>query len=124
MTTTTIPGEQLAGAHVRATSVVAGAGRLLARHWPVLLALALGGRAARALVMWAAVRASDVHGLLGGLVFVLVPVTALAALVLMLRVVATSLPGLAAPAGADRRSLFDYTGSVLVPFLAIYASYG
>jgi hypothetical protein len=112
-----------------AGAVVATAARLFARHWPVLLALAMAGRAARELVMFVAVHASALNGVLGGLVFVLVPVAALAALVLMLRVVQASLPRLgtvvaqsAAPAPARR--LFDHVGSVLVPFLAVYASYG
>ena len=117
-----------------AAAVVVDAGRLLGRHWPVLLALFFAGRAARELVMVAAVRASLIHGVLGGLVFVLVPVSTLAALVLMLRVLLTSLSGGggaagggdAAPAGASGapRRLLDATASVLVPFLAVYASYG
>jgi len=118
--------------------VVGSAARLLARHWPALLALALGARAGRWVVMMVAVRASEINGVLGGLIFVLVPIVTLTALVIMLRLLARSLPGLdeppptaaadpaAAPASSTGppRRLVDYTGSVLVPFLAIYASYG
>ena len=114
-----------------AGAVVMTAARLFGRHWPVLLALAMAGRAARELVMLVAVHVSRLNGVLGGLVFVLVPVAALTALVLMLRIVQASLPRLgadvapgAAPAPASARRMLDHMGSVLVPFLAVYASYG
>ena len=84
--------------------MVGSAARLLARHWPALLALALGARAGRGAVLMVAVRASEINGVLGGLVFVLVPIVTLTALVIMLRLLARSLPGLEEPppaVGAD-----------------------
>jgi hypothetical protein len=112
-------------------AVLAMAARLLWRHWPVLFALFLAGFGGRELVMIAAVHVSDVHGVLGFLVLVLAPITTLTALVLMLRTVRPSLPWLAAAGraatdlGTGRpRALLDHLGSVLVPFLAVYASYG
>jgi hypothetical protein len=109
----------------------------------VLVALFLAGIALREVVMRVAVWASEVHGVLGTLVLALAPIVTLSALVLMLRTVRTSLPWLrAATAGVDEdseaergpdsvtpsetrpRRPLDHLGSVLVPFLAVYASYG
>jgi hypothetical protein len=114
-------GRRLAAATVDTLAVVGSAGRLLARHWPVLLTLFLLGLAAREGALYAAVRASKVNGMLGFLVVVFAPMATLTALVLMLRTVRGSLPRLA-PAGPDR--LLERIGSVLIPFLAVYASYG
>jgi hypothetical protein len=103
-------------------AVLAMALRLLWRHWPVLLALFLTASGVREIVLVVAVHASDLNGVLGFLVLVLAPIATLTALVLMLRVVRPSLPTLGATgAGAG---LLDRLGSVLVPFLAVYASYG
>jgi hypothetical protein len=117
-----------------AVGVLATAGRLIGRHWPVLVSLYLAGSVGRELAMRAAVRTSEVDGVLGFLVLVLAPLTTLAALVLMLRVIRSSLPWmrLAAAdsneqtvvAGSRPRTLLNYLGSALVPFLAVYASYG
>jgi hypothetical protein len=130
--------------------VIGMAAKLLWRHWPVLFALVFAGLAARQFIMFAAVRASRLNGILGFLVLVLAPIAILSALVLMLRALRDSLPSARgdgpahAPstsaddtsaddtadgdtAGGDagpRRTLLDHLGSVLVPFLAVYASYG
>ncbi|HKS99050.1 MAG TPA: hypothetical protein VJT31_05910, partial [Rugosimonospora sp.] len=120
------PGAAEAGVW-SAGAVLGHAARLLVRHWPVLLTLSLGGLAARGLLLLAAVRVSRFNGVLGFLVMVLVPVTTLTALVLMLRAVRGSLPWTRAAAGPGTgrvRALLDHLGSVLVPFLAVYASYG
>ncbi|MEN3309504.1 MAG: hypothetical protein V7603_5706 [Micromonosporaceae bacterium] len=109
---------------LRSTGAVLGrAALLLVRHWPVLLALSFAGLAARGLLLIAAVWVSKANGVLGFLVMVLVPITTLTALVLMLRTVRSSLPRSSAAAGSGL-SLLDHLGSVLVPFLAVYASYG
>lgn len=100
-------------------AVVASAGRLLARHWPVLVVLYLAGHAGRKLLMLGAVEASAVNGVLGFLVLVLVPIATLSAFVLMLRVMRASST---VDSGPPR--LLGHLGSVLVPFLAVYASYG
>jgi hypothetical protein len=106
-----------------AGAVLGRAGRLLVRHWPVLLTLSFAGLAARGLLLIAAVWVSKANGVLGFLVMVLVPITALTALILMLRAVRPSLPWSRA-AAVPGQSLLNHLGSVLVPFLAVYASYG
>jgi hypothetical protein len=111
-------------------SVVGGAGRLLLRHWPVLLALSFAGLAARAALSTAAVKVSKIDGVLGYLVVVLVPVATMVALVLMLVAMRTSLPtargaGPGLPSlGSRTRSILDHLGSILIPFLIVYAYTG
>jgi hypothetical protein len=127
-------GEVLRSALTDAVAVFATAGRLIAAHWPVLIALGLAGYIGRELAMRAAARASDINGVLGFLVLVFAPLSTLTALVLMLRTLRSSLPWLrmasansteaTVVAGGRPRTLFNYLGSVLVPFLAVYASYG
>jgi hypothetical protein len=117
-----------------AVAVIGTAGRLIARHWPALVTLCLAGFVGRELAMRAAVRTSDVNGVLGFLVLVFAPLATLTALVLMLRVVRSSLPWLrlasatsneqTVVAGSRPYRLLNYLGSALVPFLAVYASYG
>jgi hypothetical protein len=127
-------GETLRSALADAVAVLATAGRLIVAHWPVLIALGLAGYIGRELAMRAAARASDINGVLGFLVLVFAPLSTLTALVLMLRTLRSSLPWLrmavatsteaTVVAGGRPRKLFNYLGSVLVPFLAVYASYG
>lgn len=103
-------------------AVVATGLRLLARHWPVLLALAIAGVVARQLVIRLAVTASGVNGEFGLLVLILAPLATLTVWILMLRVLQASLPD---PGPArDRPSILNYIGSALVPFLAVYEAYG
>ena len=111
------------GRAARDTLAIAATGlRLVVRHWPVLLALALAGAAARQLAIRLAVWASALSGELGMLVLVLAPLATLAAWVLMLRAVQ---PSLSDPApGGGRPSVLSYIGSALVPFLAVYETYG
>jgi len=124
----------LTSAVVETGAVLASAVRLLWRHWPVLFALYFAGAAARAFIMIGAVQASRLSGVLGVMVVILGPVATLISLVLMLRVVRPSLPWLAA-ATADlpaeegearhrRPTLMDHLASALIPFLAVYASWG
>jgi hypothetical protein len=111
--------------------------RLLVRHWPVLFALFFAGAAGREFAVIGAVQVSKINGVLGLLVVILGPIATLAALVLMLHALRPSLPWLAVatanadPAGAAdgeapprRKTLLDHLGSALVPFLAVYASWG
>lgn len=100
-------------------------GALLLRHWPVLLALIFVGFAARRGLVVVAVQASKLDGVFGFLVFALVPVAVMTALVLMLRVLSRSLPGMPVTGepGARFRAL-AHVASVLLPFIAVYASYG
>jgi hypothetical protein len=93
--------------------------RLLWRHWPALIALALGGGLVRQLLMSQTVDASKWRDGLGGLLlFPLVPAAVLVAMVLMLRVMRPSLPYLG-PRGQPE-SMLVYLASVLIPFLAFY----
>ena len=127
-----------AGARARAWfgdlgRVVADGGRLWWRHWPMLLMIALLGGAVRMGAIWAATWVSETNATLGFAVLVLGPLGSVAAIVLMLLAMRGSLPALSAAASADapadptthhERRVIDVLASVLVPFLAVYASYG
>jgi hypothetical protein len=108
--------------------------RLLWRHWPALLTIGLVAVGVHRLLGQAALKVVDLdhtQGALGLLIVVLQPLSLLAALVLMLRIVRPSLPWVAAqsPPRAARfrdrliavRANLD---SVLVPFLVVYSIYG
>jgi hypothetical protein len=114
--------------------VLAGA-RLWLRHWPVLLSIALLGAAGRMGAIWGATLISNHNNTLGVLVLVLAPLASVTAIVMMLYSLRDSLPHIASAEAADdadadgpgaprRRRLLDMLASVLVPFLAVYASYG
>lgn len=96
--------------------------RLVFRHWPTLLALAFAGYIARQVILRLAVHASDVHWVLGMLVFALVPFGLLIALLLMLRSVKASLPTVTAIASGQKVGVLANLASVLVPFLLVYSS--
>ncbi|RLV51130.1 hypothetical protein D9V37_04215 [Nocardioides mangrovicus] len=114
-------------------AVLLTAGRLIARHWPALLALSLLGAGIRAGVLWAAVEVSDSVPILGQLILILAPLGYLLPIIAMLHLCGASLPRLkevsaqrapeAVTEGRERR-LVDVAVSVLVPFLAVYVSYG
>lgn len=114
-------------------AVVAHGVRLWVRWWPVLLVLALLAVAGRHAAGWAAVNAACVSNTLGWAVLVLAPLCMVAGIVAMLHVLRRDLPALAAigrtrapddPTSGHERGLVDVLGSVFVPFLALYASYG
>jgi len=119
---------------VAGTFAVVGAGiRLWLRHWPALLTLALLGGAGRMAAIWGATEASDKNNTLGIGILVLAPLASVTAIVLMLHVLRHSLPHISTVADTDapangttgrQRRLLDILASVLVPFLAVYASYG
>lgn len=139
-------GETVRSAVVDLFAVLLRAVQLLARHWPVLLAILFAGEAGRYAALWAAIELSDIHGTLGVLVLVLGPLAAVSALIAALYALRHSLPSLRAASDGgsggtasgdgDRGSVGGPTGkgggpgvlnvlaSVMVPFLAIYASYG
>lgn len=139
MTLTETPARRGLGGTLRAAAadlfaVLGRAGRLLAGHWPVLLAILFAGEAGRYAALWAAVELSEFSGTLGVLVLVLGPLAAVSALIAALYALRHSLPSLQAgaddAAAADGRpehkhaSVVSVLGSVMIPFLAIYASYG
>jgi hypothetical protein len=114
-------------------AVVVTGVRLWLRHWPVLVAIALLGGAGRMGAIWAATVTSDKNNTLGVLILVFAPLASVTAIVLMLYTLRHSMPHLRSVAaggaptshttGRERR-LLDVLASVLVPFLAVYASYG
>lgn len=103
--------------------------RLLARHWPTLLALCLLGLGLRQGVVWLGVEVSRWSSTLAVLLIPLAGLAMLAALILMLWTTRPSLPGLGPVAvepgahGRVRAGTAAMTG-LLIPFLAIYASQG
>lgn len=113
--------------------VVLDAGRLIARHWPALLSLALLGVALRGAVIWAAAPLSEQSAILPHLLLVLSPLGYLLPIIAMLHLFRDSLPSVAQVARMDgpeaqteqrERRLVDVAVSVLVPFLAVYVSAG
>src|SRR5262245_15381429 len=116
-----------------AASVLIEAARLLFRHWPVLLSLALAGMAFRGAALWAAVEVSDHINWLGHGLVIFAPLGLLVAMITMLRILRYDLPNLArvssstAPADATtgrERRLIDVVTSMVVPFFAVYVSAG
>jgi hypothetical protein len=114
-------------------AVVLTAGRLIARHWPALLALAFLGAGLRAGVLWLAVVVSDHSSFVAQLILVLAPLGYLLPIIAMLYLCRGSLPNVAAleampgpEATTEKRErrLVDVSVSMLVPFLAVYVSYG
>ena len=113
--------------------VVINGARLWGRHWPLLLTIALLGGAVRMAAIWGATAASATNNTLGFAILVLAPLGSVASIILMLHVMRGSLPRLSAasavaaqvdPTTHRERRLLDLLASVLVPFLAVYASYG
>lgn len=123
-----------ADARVRDIPVVLlTAGRLISRHWPALLALAFLGTGLRAGVLWLAVIVSDQSSFVAQLILVLAPLGYLLPIIAMLYLCRGSLPNVAAldalpgpEATTEKRErrLVDVSVSMLVPFLAVYVSYG
>jgi hypothetical protein len=116
-----------------AAAVLVVAGRLLIRHWPVLLAVALAGMAFRGAALWAAVEVSDHLNWLGHGLVVLAPLGFLVAMIAMLHRLRHDLPNVnsvaestAPPDATTRRErrLIDIAASMVVPFFAVYVSAG
>ncbi len=114
-------------------AVLLTAGRLIARHWPALLALAFLGTGLRAGVLWLAVIVSDQSSFAAQLILVLAPLGYLLPIIAMLYLCRGSLPNVSAldalpgpEATTEKRErrLVDVSVSMLVPFLAVYVSYG
>ncbi|RYJ05501.1 MAG: hypothetical protein EON52_11240, partial [Actinomycetales bacterium] len=121
------------GALGDALSVVLTGLRLALAHLPVLLALFLLGSAGRNGVLWGAVTVSENHSTLAGFMLPFAPLSTLVAFVLMLRVVAASLPhagfGVVQREGEDAgqtraAARLQLLASTLIPFLTVYAAQG
>ena len=111
-------------------AVLIEAGRLFARHWPTLVALALLGVAVRGAAHWGAVTASDHVGWLGLLLLTIVPLGYLLPVIAMLHRCGGDLPavralsarrGTDATSGRERR-IWHVMVSVLVPFMTVYVA--
>jgi hypothetical protein len=109
---------------VDAAAVVGGAGRLLWRHWPALFALYFVGAAARAWLIKLGVTVAQHNGTAGYLIFLLAPIAFMTCLALMLMVVQPSLSRLNTRTRVTSGDLLRHVTSLLVPFLAVYASLG
>lgn len=79
--------------------IVVTAGRLLAAHWPALLALGFAGVAVRGAAFWGALELSRWNALAAQIVLLALPLGLLLPVVFMLRVCSPSLRNLTPPAG-------------------------
>ncbi|WP_122261946.1 hypothetical protein [Ornithinimicrobium cerasi] len=107
-----------------ALAVVLEGLRLLVAHWPVLVVVLLLGAVARELVLWASFELSKVSPVAATITAALAPLSAVAALVVALRVVMPSLRNVPEATGLTRSRRLSVLASALVPFLAVYASQG
>jgi hypothetical protein len=101
-----------------AGAVIARAGQLLWRHWPILSLIYLLGAAAHNGLLWFCVWLSEDHSTTAAFILPLVPMATLTALILALRELTPSLAHIRPPA-VNRLSLL---ASALVPFLTVYVS--
>ncbi len=109
--------------------ILSEAARLLAGHWPQLVVLCLLGAAGRYGFVWLAVAGSALHPTLGVLILPLAPLSNLLSLVLMMRVVAETLPAfrntwLGETTAQQWRHHLRVAAGVLLPFIALYATTG
>lgn len=99
-------------------------GRILARHWPVLLAWGLGGEAAHQLLVQLAGFVGG-HTTLGGLLLLPLAVAArLVSYVAMYLAVRPSLPHSAPAAPLGPRAFGAAVLAAILPFFAFYAAWG
>ncbi|SMF38151.1 hypothetical protein L603_003100000290 [Cellulosimicrobium cellulans J34] len=102
--------------------VLADTGRLLARHWPALVAVAVVADVLHELALRAALAVAPSSGVLGLLVLCFSPLATVVGIVVMLHVLRRE-----PRSGRDRleaRTLLGSIASVLVPYLVIYEFYG
>ena len=113
--------------------VLVSAARILRRHWAPFVVIACLGLALRSAALWAAVEVSDHNAFVAQLIIVMAPLGFLLAMIAMLYLTRESLPNVAELSHREARQavtekremrLVDVAVSVLVPFLAVYVSYG
>ena len=113
--------------------VLVSAARVLRRFWAPFLVIACLGLALRSAALWAAVEVSDHNAFVAQLILVIAPLGFLLAMIAMLHLTRGSLPNVAELSRREARQavtekremrLVDVAVSVLVPFLAVYVSYG
>lgn len=109
---------------VGAFSVVLAALRLLAAHWPVLVAVLLVGAIARELALWGSFELSKVSPIGATVTVALAPLSSVVALVVALRILMPSMANVADQPGMTRSRQLVVIGSALVPFLAVYTAQG
>jgi hypothetical protein len=114
-------------------AVLVSAGRILRIYWAPFLVIACLGLALRSGALWLAVVVSDHNAFLAQLILVVAPLGFLLAMIAMLWMTRGALPNVAelsrrearqAPTEKRDMRLVDVAVSVLVPFLAVYVSYG
>lgn len=114
-------------------AVLVSAGRILRRYWAPFVVIACLGLALRSGALWLAVVVSDVNAFAAQLILVVAPLGFLLAMIAMLHLTRGGLPNIAelsrrearqAPTEKREMRLVDVAVSVLVPFLAVYVSYG
>lgn len=114
-------------------AVLVSAARILGRYWAPFVVIACLGLTVRNGALWLAVIVSDHNAFVAQLILVLAPLGFLGAMIAMLYLTRGSLPNVRALAREPGREavtegrelrLVDVAVSVLVPFLAVYVSYG
>jgi hypothetical protein len=114
-------------------AVLVSAWRILRVHWAPFVVIACLGLALRSGAVWLAVVVSDHNAFLAQLILVIAPLGFLLAMIAMLYRTRGALPNVAelsrrearqAPTEKREMRLVDVAVSVLVPFLAVYVSYG
>lgn len=120
--------ENVRGALGDALAVIINGLRLVARHAPTLLVIYLFGSTVRNGVLWASVEVSAHNSTIAGFMLPLAPMATLTAIVLMLRVVSTSLTSASfgGEEGPDATTTpwLGLLASTLIPFLTVYAAQG
>ncbi|MFC7485966.1 hypothetical protein ACOCJ7_05510 [Knoellia sp. CPCC 206453] len=114
-------------------AVLVSAARILRTYWAPFIVIACLGLAVRSGALWIAVEVSDHNAFVAQLILVVAPLGFLLAMIAMLYLTRGALPNVvelskreARQATTEKREmrLVDVAVSVLVPFLAVYVSYG
>ena len=114
-------------------AVLVSAARILRTYWAPFVVIACLGLAVRSGALWIAVEVSDHNAFLAQLILVIAPLGFLLAMIAMLYMTRGALPNVAELSRREARQattekremrLVDVAVSVLVPFLAVYVSYG
>ncbi|KGN41720.1 hypothetical protein [Knoellia aerolata] len=114
-------------------AVLVSALRILRVHWAPFVVIACLGLAVRSGAVWLAVVVSDHNAFVAQLILVVAPLGFLLAMIAMLWMTRGALPHVAELSRREGRQattekrelrLVDVAVSVLVPFLAVYVSYG
>ncbi|WP_353951481.1 hypothetical protein V6K52_17885 [Knoellia sp. S7-12] len=114
-------------------AVLVSAARILRRYWAPFIVIACLGLAVRSGALWIAVEVSDHNAFIAQLILVIAPLGFLLAMIVMLYMTRGALPNVAELSQREARQattekremrLVDVAVSVLVPFLAVYVSYG